>query len=329
MTTPCPPTSKVTLLLPDGTKVGRPSTRALVPQQGLMSRDYDLSWPSNQYENALVGSVYHFEWREFEPNRGDYQESIFQGIRDAAADAAALGKGGGVRLNMLGGTQSPQWVKDISDPFPYVEAQAGFSYTCPRWWYDTYQQAWNETFRAIRAEVGEHIAEVRMSGGGTRYGEPFIRSIWANQDALRAVGYTYDIDFEALSNFVTIISCAFPNALMYLSCFPWQSFNSAGNPVASMEATLNAIDAWSIDIVGSHDLREVPGTDRLNTWQALHDTGLPMYFQTAAPARIGDWTKALDYGIQFNARNIELVNAFQDYDYDTLMSYAAIFEAGT
>jgi len=55
----------------------------------------------------------------------------------------------------------------------------------------------------------------------------------------------------------------------------------------------------------------------------MEATGIPLYFQTASPTRIGDWEKALQTGLSYGARNIELPYNFETYDYGTLGDFAA------
>ena len=177
-------------------------------------------------------------------------------------------------------------------------------------------------------DVGEYVNDVAMTAGGARYGEPFIRSVWQNKNVFNNIGFDYTVDSEALDRLYAVMRHIWRDKALSLSVFSWQYMEN-GKPKSSLSRAINRVAEWKPDIIGAHDLREVPGAARKARWDAMAETGVPMYFQTAAPARIGDWTAALEIGKQYGASSIELPHSFDAWDYERLGDFAWDFTVPT
>ena len=282
--------------------------------KGLMTRNFDKDYRANEFGLLINANVVRLEWKRLEPEQG-----VFSGAQLALVEEAS--RLGPVRLRINGGTEAPDWVVKDNNPFPYHEGQAGITHDCPQWWNDSYIEAWEAMMLRVYNEVGMFVTDVAQSGGGTRYSEPFIRSVWHNKEVFNQIGFDFGVDEKALNRFQALMTRIWRHKQLSMSVLAWQ-YMEGGKPKASMDRSIAAVMRWNPDSIGAHDLREVPGAARLARWDSMYATGIPMYFQTASPQRIGDWEKALSTGLLYNAQNIELPWNFTTYDYQTLAKYA-------
>jgi len=283
--------------------------------RGLMTRNFTKDYEYNKFGMLISANVVRLEWKDLDKNPG----AAYASVKKAA-------QYGPVRLRVNGGTEAPVRIINDNDPFDYHEGSLGDTYLCPQWWNDNYIDEWAFMMLGLHDNVGEHVTEVAQSGGGTRWSEPFIRSVWSNKDTFNDIGFDFAVDERALNMFYALMREIWAEKTLVVSVFSWQ-YMEDDRPKSSIDRSIEAIERWQPDLIGAHDLRENPGASRLEHWDKMKATGIPLYFQTAQPDStvkeyIGDWTKALDYGLEYGALNIELPRTFNRWDYDTLGEYA-------
>ncbi len=281
---------------------------------GLVTRNYVKDYPDNKHAVLLSGNVVNLTWLAIEPEPGIFDYSFIETV-GSAADV------GWVKLRILGGSNAPSWLIDRCEPFPYVEGQSGRTHRMPRWWTDEYVHRWEYMMRVVAHAAGSRVDVVAQTGGGTVYGEPFIRSPWQNRGVYNEIGFDLDVDTTALDRFNVVIREVWDSHRIAQSVFPWQYVDN-GTPGQSLAYALDATKRWQPDVAGSHDLRETPGVVRRQTWDEIAALGIPTYFQTAHPGKIGDWEKALDWAVGYGAEYVELNRGFTSYDFAQLGGYA-------
>ncbi|KKL57375.1 hypothetical protein LCGC14_2236010, partial [marine sediment metagenome] len=249
-------------------------------------------------------------WNKIEPEPGVFQQAEFDKVREAA-------KVGPVGLRLLGGSNSPPWLARTVTYFTYTEGTSGGTFYMPVWWEAEYQHRWEYMLRVVEREVGHLVDVFYQTGGATVYGEPFIRSPWQNKDAYNNLGFDWAVDRSALEALYDIAVRVWPRQRIAVSVFPWQYMKN-GQPRSSLGPTSSFILDLMPDLIGANDLRETPGQPRLNTWIWMEQTGIPLFWQTARPPKIGDWRKALEWTIDFGGEYVELNRDFETYDYAEL-----------
>ncbi len=284
-----------------------------VDMRGLVTRDYQKDYPDSKHAMLLSGNVVRFLWKNIEPEPGVFNYGFIETVEGAAGH-------GSVKLRILGGSNSPAWLVDRCEPFPYVEGTSGRTHRMPRWWSDEYLHRWEYMMRVVEQGIGNLVEVVAQTGGGTVYGEPFIRSVWQNKDMYNRIGFDLTVDRTALDTFNDIVRKVWKGQQIAQSMFQWQHM-ADGQPRQSLDLSLEATARWQPDLVGAHDLRETPGAPRKEMWDRMAALGLPLYFQTARPSKIGDWRKALDFAVGYDTEYVELNRDLESYDFAELGGY--------
>ncbi len=281
---------------------------------GLWTRDYKKDYPDNRYSLLIKGNVVLLKWADIEPSPGAFDEDVLEQVL-IAAEHGATG------LRILGGASAPEWLNEQIRYFTYVEGVSKGKYPMPVWWDDKYLHRWEYMQYVVHSYVGNVVDVVYQTGGATVYGEPMIRSPWDNQDTYNELGFNKGIDSEVLTQFYNIAKKVWTGSTVAVSVFPYQGMVN-GKPNTSLNDTKDMVQEWQPNLAGFNDLREDPGAYRLNSWNWLFNTGIPMFFQTANPTEIGDWRVALDYAVEYGAEYVELNRNYNLYDYKTLGDYA-------
>lgn len=283
---------------------------------GIVTRDFAKDYPDNKYALLFGGNVVLRYWKDIEPEPGVFNPAEFDKVREAA-------KHGPVGLRILGGSNSPDWLfGGYVDYFDYIEGTSGNVYDMPMWWTAQYQHRWEYMLRVVEREIGHLVDVIYQTGGATVFGEPFIKSPWENKDIYNDLGFDWAVDRDALNRFYTIAETVWPRQRVAVSVFPWQYIDTDGRPRSSLNGTKDVIDYWQPDLIGANDLRETPGQDRLDTWIWMEQTGIPLFWQTAQPNKIGDWHKALKWTADFGGEYVELNREFETYDFAELGAWA-------
>lgn len=287
--------------------------------QGLMTRGFERDWKDDKYSLLLRGNVVNLSWSELQPkSNGPLAPAAVDRINRAAEVRP-------VRLRVLGGTNSPEWVKTLAKAFPYHEDQGDDDYTCPQWWLDSYIDAWEELQLRLYNVAHDAVSEVCQTGGGTRYGEIFIRGPWTNKDEYRRLGMDFETDSHALDRFYGIAKNVWHDTPIVVALYKWQ-FMEDGRPKASMDRAFEAVERWNPDIIGTHNFRADYDSDK-GVYDEMKATGKRLYYQTAEPARFKDWEGGLKVGLKYGARSVELPHHFRTFDYEKLAELAYQYES--
>ena len=301
-------------------------------------------------EQPLVDSaVVDVRWAAVEPDPDADLE--LQPVLDKIALAREGGLG--VRLRIFAGSSSPTWVRTLAGSMQWEETHTGTTriYTVPKWWIPAYGEAYERFLTRLQAALGADpaVREVTSSRCMTVYAEPFIRQTGAtNLATIKGTTYTYLDDLDCIYRDIDATARIWPGQRITLAVNPFAAFLAP----ATDRRQLDAIAAMTYCrgtlgdrcVLGNNSLRgtsetamtcpsgavvPVSGLDAAydQIYCTLHDLGGPTYFQTARPAAIGDWHRALDRAVQYGAWSVELNVDYPTYDRVELSNFAAQIRA--
>ncbi len=278
--------------------------------RGLITRDVK-DYNGLDKRSVLLGNTVLAKWKDIEPEEGRISEDFVEMVRSY----------GQVNLRILGGYNAPTWL-DVNK-FTYIEGVSGVQYSMPYWWDEEYMTAWDVLNLRLANLLGPFVDTIHLTGGGTLYAEPFIRSIWANKDTMPIGG---DRDLEALFRMHVQQQAAWKYNNSALSLHPHQYLNNLGRPRSSLDAAMSHALEVAPTYVGAHNLRENPTSAMLDQWDALAQLPFSVYFQTANPKQIGDWRLAMARGLTYHPQFVELNKDLDTYDVEDMVTYTHAME---
>jgi len=274
---------------------------------GLITRDVKDYDPTNSRSAILGGNTILVKWSDIEPTEGQIDPNFLEHVRSF---------GTGINLRILGGASAPTWLNVPT--FTYNEGVSGRAYDMPYWWTERYMSAWEVLNLRLENMLGVWVDTIHLTGGGTLYAEPFIRSVWANRDTL-PIGI--EEDQAALLRMHKQQTEAWPYGYTALSVHPWQGLSATGTPISSLPLAVEHALAVKPTYVGAHNLRENPTAAMLAQWDAIKELPFKAYFQTANPTKIDNWVKALDRGMAYEPVFIELNRDLKTYSVEAMVDF--------
>lgn len=325
--------------------LSRPHVHALPAEStkpklsGLMDRK-DIPQPAYQNYNtqALVRNfVIETDWKTIEPREGQFDFSSIQSKIDRAAAQHMQ-----VRLSVAAGRLAPDWVKSRVGSIPWREpedTQKG-TYQLPLFWTGSYQQLYKNMLSALseRYDGVSNVSEITLAMCTTTYSEPLIRQARAAENKVRAgqAGYTYRADYDCQKHNIDLFDTRsdsssaahlFANTRVHFALNPFQGFSpprgrgGIDDTIQLMRYCRQTLGPRCV--LSNHSIRwPLLGGNYKTLYENMKKAGPPLSFQTAVPAKIGDWQKTLQWAIDQKAVSIELNSGYDVYDQATLANFA-------
>jgi hypothetical protein len=322
-TTTVPPTTTTTL--PPVPSV-KPLLRGVVDRQGFAVAE-DLP--------VVNVSVLKVDWAVLQPVQGPVDTSV---IDAAVAEARRLGVG--LKLRVAAGDGAPEWAKRIDGgPVTLFEPQGGTYVTVPKFWSPLFGAAYDVLMGelAARFESEPVLADVAISRCTTAYAEPFLRqaSQSENRVALLAAGYTTEADKRCHREQVVSHGRLWVRTRSSMAFSPvFQTVNPDGSFVADAAFPVEMMDFMRAAlgeraVLGNNSLSEsrIGSADYGGLYAAMVERGGPLYWQTAAVVRLGDWRFVLGWAADHGANYVELPAGYQNWPLNELAVFDAAFEA--
>lgn len=291
----------------------------------------------------VEGFVIQVNWKDVQPNGpGDFdttaidQELAFAKTHDLA-----------VRMRVYAGYNTPAWVLGQAGSVPWTGADGNggpSSYSVPVFWGSAFQQLYQafDAKLAARYDADPQLREVVAGMCTTNYAEPFIRqfAVASNTVAATGKGYTDAANEGCLRRTVDVVKADWPTTNMAMAFNPYQSVTARGSTDKTAATATQSvvvprqIATYCLQQLGTRCVlgnNSMKGGSRGTSYDALYammsSLKAPIYIQTAASAKIGQWQQALTAAVQVGALSIELPVGYASWDLTTLQTYDAQLQA--
>lgn len=314
-------------------------------QVGLLSNQERV--PPGSLREVVDGLVVDVDWAVLQPQRDgplaagneiDLALAAVRELRAAGHPAMTL------KLRVLAGTSAPEWAKRLGGAPVQIRddrtggdsGSKGDSGTVGRFWTPAFGTAYEQLQDRLAAAYDDEpeILATSITRCTTFYGEPFLRQAGAPSvaRALYAAGFTPREDLRCLRESLRAHD-AWGRTRSALSLNPYQAVQADGTFTIDVDLTLRLARECRLALgqacqLENHSLRWPVQT---GPYTALYDgmraLGGPLSLQSAAPARMSDWRRALDWGVQLGADSMELNRAYPRYDLAELARIAGLLRA--
>jgi hypothetical protein len=299
---------------PDGREAAKPPLVGFVDRTGL---------PSGANADLVTGAVIPVDWADLQPD-GSGSLAHPNPIDRALETVASSRELAGVRLKIRvdAGLGAPAWLLDEAGSVPVAARDGSERGRLPRSWTDAYGAAY-EKLQALLADSYDgqaRVAEVVMSGCMTLFAEPLLRGNLTSQSLrdLTSAGLNVERDQACLRRAVHAHE-AWKRTASSLALNPFQRVaadGSIGRDIAfALELARVCRDALgSRCLLQNNSIRWPPIDEYADLYAGMERLGPPIAFQTAAPARIGDWSRTLRWAAAHGARSVEVSRDYGTYD---------------
>ena len=306
-----------------------PGTVVKPPIQGLVDRS-DIAPPA--IRPIVANFVVNVAWGELQAQPGGPIAND-NPIERAVATARRESRSGGstelrLKVRLFAGVQAPDWAKQLGGgPVTVNDPTDGRSGTIGRFWTSEFGAAYSDLQGRLAERYDEvaEIAEITASRCTTVYAEPFVRQT-GDPPTVRALldaGFTAEADRRCLEEQVdahrvwgrTRTSVAF-NPYQRIEADATTSTD--GKLTASMMLYCRRLLGPRC-VLENNSIRWPPlGRAYDEMYSTMRRLGPPISFQTATPARIGDWRLTLDWAARQGANYVELNGEYPSYPSDEL-----------
>lgn len=315
-----------------GQPVAKPTTSSSAPPspggvkaplQGLIDRQGE---PPVAMRGVVSAWVVNVRWADLQPSDGTTlatPNAIDQGIDEVRSlNQANPAQPFRLKIRLSAGVDAPDWLKDLGGPpLAIRDPTSQTTGTVGRFWTDDYGRAYDrlQQLLAARYDTVPEIAEVTVSRCSTVYAETFIRQIADphNVQEFLASGDTPDADERCLHEQVDAHR-VWAHTLSGLALNPYQKPGPSGRDVD--EPFTESIMSYCRKVLGPRCVLENNsirwpsfGGTMAQMYQAIRRAGPPISFQTAAPERIGDLQKTLEWAAEQGANAVELPRSYPTY----------------
>ena len=295
--------------------------------EGLVPRNQkDIVGVDAAHMAQISGGILHLEWSDVETFEG-----AFTFPPSPYGDLP-------FKIRLLGGKDSPAWIKNRVGTFTYYEPQSGRTGQAPNVWTDEYIDSYSRVAAALHAHYRDDPRLVGVEFGlGLYYLEPFIRgrNDQRNMDSLNDLGITRSVDRAAMLKLARRIRFAWSDEIsIEMSFFPHQ-YQIDGSGRSDIDSTIEILtimfDEGLIDACGPHDGRSPLdrfGNFRESYWNDVYAQGWPWYVQLAQPGEefVGDPIAAAELSIvEYDAYCIELSRDWGTWAIDDLEHLNSLF----
>lgn len=286
---------------------GSSATGIKPPMMGLVDR-----WapPPEEWREAVPGFVVTVNWQDIHPAPGEFDfDVIDRAVEEAQQDCLQL------KLRVLSGWASPEWVKDLDgDRVRILEPQSGLTHQVGRFWEDGHAQAYRALHEALSARYDDAavLRVVTASLCTTVYAEPFIRQVSdeTSRHALLDAGYTVPADLACLETQLEVHDL-WQRTRTGLALNPYQRIQR-GQSVIDVGPTVRMMTRCR-EVLGERCVLEnnsirTPSLTGANQemYAEMARLGAPIAFQTATPERVGDLGATIRWAIDQGASAVEL-----------------------
>lgn len=287
---------------------------------GLLDRK---GMPPKSHWAVINGFVVTATWAQLQASPGA-PLTVNNPIDQAIAAVRAKGGPTGMKLKLRikAGVDAPQWAKELGGP-PVPMVWGKKTVTVGRFWTPEFGQAYSNLQGLLAARYDEvpEIAQTEVSRCTTFWTEPYYRQ-WQkdfNIRSLLSAGYTSEADDtcheeEILSHDV------WTTTRSGLAVSPFWRLAGSGRTTWD-EPYTEEMMAFCRSVLGPRCVLEnyslrwplLSGLyDQLHA--GMEQMGAPLAFQTANPAKVGDWYAALNWAADIGTNSVELNHAYPTYD---------------
>lgn len=331
--------------------------------RGVMDRDKAPDVGYRNFNDAPLVNAYVIKthWNILQPNNTSElitnvpnPENNNQTLDESIAEATALGMP--IRLRIYAGINTPNWVLAQVGSLTWYDPDVPLdTYTIPKFWTTAHRDLWNNFMTKLseRLDSNGTVSQVTMSRCSTVFAEPLIRQAadQRNLDNAVAAGYTQAADLQCQKDSMDIMQTTWRNTRVSFAFNPFQAIDETScnptckiiTPVNRLARTKELIDYCRAQllnrcVLGNNSLRDnATSTNPQNSeydemYAHIQSKGSPIYFQTATPAKIGDWAATLQKAIELGANSVELPSGGGGYfnlpyDKATLAAKDALLES--
>lgn len=282
--------------------------------------------PSRSDQLRLVGGLaLNVAWSAVQPDQdGEIVAGnpLDQAIAQIRRTNAECGLSLGIRARVLAGIKAPDWAKSIAgEPVEVAIAQDGVTGTTGRFWEAPFGAAYADLQRRL-AEAYDGVPEIRevvISRCTTVYAEPTLRGAYDAQTRtnLLAAGYTTEADRRCQSEQVDAHG-VWRTTRSGLAFNPYQRVEPGGalkGDVSVSEELMRYCRSVLAErcVLQNNSIR---WPLQEGAYPALYDAlarvGPPISFQTAAPKRVQDLGKTLEFAVDRGASAVEVTPSMLD-----------------
>lgn len=274
------------------------------------------------YSRDLGAYIQRVSWAELQP-------TAFGPIVHPNPIDQAIARGVPFRVRLLAGWYAPDWVKalgtvTITDTF----LGANDTYVVPRWWTQSYADAYVDLITKLAAEYDGKVPAFSMSGPMTICAEPFLHQLTSadTRAAVLAAGWSTAAERKAFERMIDA-HAAFTRTRTFMAINPGQTYDPAtGRWNLGDLSYMRALTDRFVQVLGR---RAIVQNNSLNVTRAtknqnymamydymkqLHAGGVPIAFQTAQTSLVEDLPWVLDYAVAAGAHLVELPAKWQELD---------------
>jgi len=292
----------------------KPVLRGLLDRKGMP--------PSSQWD-VIDGFVVTATWAQLQTSPGaplTPNNPIDQAIAAVRAQNGPAGMK--LKLRVKAGVDAPQWAKQLGgDPVPMIWGNK--TVTVGRFWTAPFGNAYGDLQNQLAAKYDAvpEILQTEISRCTTYWTEPYYRQ-WQTDRTRQAfldAGYTAEAD-DVCHNEEIRAHDVWAQTRSGLSVSPFWRLSANGAARYDMAYTEDMM-RYCRSVLGPRCVLEnyslrwplLSGHyDQLHA--ALEALGPPLAFQTANPAKVGEWYAALNWAADIGTNSVELNQQYPTYD---------------
>jgi len=279
--------------------------------------------PAQAQWGAIDAFVVTATWAQLQPTNGG-PLATDNPIDQALAAVRAPGGPSTMKLKLRipAGINAPEWAKHLGgEPVPMVFGNK--QVTVGRFWTAAFGQAYQDlqTKLAARYDAVPEIAQTEISRCTTFWTEPYWRQ-WqkdVNRRPFLEAGYTAAADDQCHTEeieahavwartrsglaFAPFWRMAPDGTTTYDEAYTEQMMRSCRSVLGRRCVLENYSLRWPL-LSGLYD----------QMYAAMKTLGPPLAFQTANPAKVGDWAAALNWAADIGTNSVELNMSYPTYD---------------
>jgi hypothetical protein len=298
--------------------------------QGLIDR---TGPPPRSLASAVTAFVVNVTWAQLQPIASGPLAA--DNPIDAAITAARAFPGDmGVKIRLLTGVDAPAWAKQLDGgPVSVYSALDHVGGTIGRFWTADFGRAYNDLWDKLAAkyDAAPEIREVTASRCMTVFAETFLRdtSDPNTVSSLLAAGFSTAADHTCIAQEIAA-GTAWKHTRIGVAFNPYQEI-LAGGTVRTDEAFTASMMQYCRTALGPQCVLENnsirwPPLDNAYTdmYASMQELGVPISFQTATLARVGDLAQTLSWAVTSGADAVELPQGYESTPLQHLTAAAGL-----
>jgi len=290
------------------------------PIAGLVDR---AAMPSDEYLEIVNAYVVDVTWNELQPTEdGAIAENnpIDAAVSDVRISNTLNGGDLSIKLRVRAGIDAPDWVKSLGgDAVEITDPQDDVGGTIGMFWTEEFGAAY-AALQKVLADTYDDVPEIRevtISRCTTVYVEPFHRNIKdpASVESLLDAGFDSASDVGCLTAQIDAHD-VWEHTRSGLAFNPYQVIEPDGATRVDLDVTLSVMSYCRLVlgdrcVLENNSIRWPPLEGRPGKmYDEMERLGPPYTFQTAAPTRVGDLGKTLEWAAGRGACAVELPRTY-------------------